>query len=250
MWGLVRGQTGVTIEQKAFSCCGGDGIAVSDTDPRSARLCGLSRRWNLLSHVLRAKSDLSFKQEDIKGLEDFFQRHLDAILRADKGQIINAAHTPSIPTGLGANLPWTLAGTLGWHFEVLTLITKLGDGTVPLNHWNELLGKFHGSRVIVMVDGVSELWAPARLEALEAIIGFASERLLPVWLFETPGSGKSSQPEAQKSRSFKSAVNKRLAGIKNKSTGDWLSEQCRGRLKEICSVPFSSPQRTGIPDFV
>jgi hypothetical protein len=250
MWGLARGLTGVTIEQKVFSCCGGDGIAVSEVDPRNARLCGLSRRWNLLSLVLRAKSDLSFKKEDISGLEDFFKRHLDAILRADRGQIINAAHTPSIPAGLGANLPWTLAATIGWHFEVLTLITKLGDGTVPFNHWNELLGKFHGSRVIVMIDGVTELWTPARLEALEAIIGFASERLLPVWLFETQGSAKSSQADPQKARSFKSAVNKRLTEIRGKSTVDWLSEQCHGRLREICAVPARSTRASGIPEFV
>ena len=56
--------------------------------------------------------------------------------------------------------------------------------TLPVSLWSETLTKNPGIRRLMIIDGVSELWNPNRLEIMEALISFASEHKVPVWVFD------------------------------------------------------------------
>jgi hypothetical protein len=277
-FGLVVTEQGLALNPSVFSCCGGDGVLVDPQNPREASLCGLTRRWNLLFNLLKAWSDMRITRNEtgrdghfeplwsddratsnrrVKSLDALFKRHLDGFLRSEKGAIIGESSLTTALKSSDDRLPWLAAATMAWHFETLILMTKIGVSPLPFLHWTEMLAKHPRVRVIVMVESVSELWLPNRLESLEAIISFASERLLPIWLFEAGGHqsltnarGGEGAVTPEKPRSFKMAMNKRMTAIKSKSIGDWLSEQGRSRLSEICDITAPVTQGSGIPDFV
>jgi hypothetical protein len=93
-----------------------------------------------------------------------------------------------------------------------------------------------------MVDGVSELWHPNRLELMEALISYASERRIPLWIFEDQ-SGNVEMPSSGRvsDKSFRSGVNKRLSELRGRSAVDWITAQARSRLSEVCEVAESMP---------
>ncbi len=280
-FGLIASEQGLTLNQTLFACCGGDGVMVDPQNPRNASLCGLKRRWNLLFNIIEAWTNMRVQRNEtgreehfkplwsqspeassrrVKAIDGLFNRHLDCFLRSSKGVVVKAAEMTSL-TSSEDRLPWLAAATMAWHFETLVLVARIGVSPLPFLHWAEMLEKHPNVRSIIMVESVSELWSPNRLEALEAIISFASERRIPIWLFEDAisasrsgtnqtSSTKESKESGAQPRSFKASMNKRMTNIKSKPAIDWLSEQGRSRLSEICNVQQFLPQETGIPHLV
>ena len=280
-FGLIASEQGLALNPTLFSCCGGDGVMVDPNNPKDASLCGLKRRWNLLFNVVEAWTDMRVKRNEtgreehfkplwsqnpvassrrIKSLVFLFNRHLDGFLRSSKGSVVKASELTT-HTSAEDRMPWLAAATMAWHFETLVLVARIGVSPLPFLHWTEMLEKHPQVRTVVMVESVSELWAPNRLESLEAIISFASERLLPIWLFEdslsSAVSGSHNQNTSKETsgdrihpRSFKAGMNKRMASIKSKPVIDWLSEQGRSRLSEICEISKLTAPDMGIPELV
>ena len=280
-FGLIASDKGLTLNPTLFACCGGDGVMVDPQNPRDAALCGLKRRWNLLFKVVDAWTDMRVQRNEtgrdehfkplwsqnpaaasrrVKVLDNLFKRHLDGFLRSSKGAVLKVADEGSFASSED-RLPWLVAATMAWHFEALILVARIGVSPLPFLQWGEMLGKHPNLRCIVMVEGVSELWSPNRLESLEAIISFASERLLPIWLFEegvaAPGAvakQTNSSPSTAGNRPrpsfFKAVMNKRMTNIRSKAAIEWLSDQGRSRLSEICDVPLLMTQDSTIPNLV
>lgn len=270
-WGVVAAENNINLDRDKFACCGGDGVAIDPSNPRDARLCGLSRRWNLLHSVVKQWSRgprgeetpwsvlFASKESDDRNaavgcLEDFLKSGLDSFLRSSKGEFFSTRKLTKAPKYLESQITGILAAILAWHFETVTLIADLRESSIPVNFWQELLVKHPKARVIMLVEGASELWVPVKLEAFEAVIAFASERRIPVWVHDRPSVGGSDQTTgtapSEKSRSFRSAMAKRLESHKQKQIHQWLSEQGRSRLSELCDLPRSISQSRDIPDFV
>jgi hypothetical protein len=280
-FGLIASEQGLTLNPSLFSCCGGDGVMVDPQNPRDAKLCGLKRRWNLLFKIVDAWTTMRVQRNETgrdehfkplwsqnsaatsrrtKALDGLFKGHLDNLLRSSKGSVLKISDEGATASAED-RLPWLAAATMAWHFETLVLVARIGVSPLPLLQWGEMLEKHPNVRSIVFVEGVSELWSPNRLESLEAIISFASERLLPIWLFEegSPPSGSQSNPSTSpqdsagnrpRPSSFKAVMNKRMTNIRSKPAIDWLSEQGRSRLSEICDVPPLIVQGSAIPNLV
>ena len=207
-------------------------------------------------------------------LQMFFSGSLEKFLRADRGEILDLKTLrQKFMNGPGAIYPaeasnivfsrfaWIVAATLSWHYGIVCLVARVGGGgkksaTLPLLQWQRTMEKHPGARVIVLIDGVSELWNANRLEALEGLIAFASERTLPVWLFEGELEASVFGGEPQQTtppvggRSFKAGINQRLTQLKSKSGISWLSAQALSRLSELCHIPAASKQDDVIPAFV
>ena len=252
-WGLSLVGGHLAIDRGLFTCCDGNGVFVDPLSPRDAKLCGLSRRWNLLSRLIEQWQVIEKKPIHALPRADALSQsctsHLDALLRADRGRIVTRQDNDK-SKDLG--LPWSLAALLGWHFEVATLVTRIGAETVPVQLWSDIMRRFPKTRTVVMIDGVSDMWNPARVEALEAIIAFASERRLPVWIFECVADSSPRNVEPSSSRGFKNAVKGRIAQTKAKPAISWLSDQGLSRLSELCVVGGlrSQSQVHSIPDQV
>jgi len=219
--------------------------------------------------------DLS--KTSIACLQTFFRRELDALLRSQQGRIIDLKilndHLRSSlsPRELGqdvddvcSRIAWLVAACLTWHFDVCVLpfrvfsasnansVSKGGNNYLPLSLWTDLLSKNKSGRRIMLVDGVSELWNANRLETMEALVAFASEHHLPVWIFDQANENLSESGEEKRSatRNFRSSVNKRLSQARAKPSIHWLSDQAKSRLSELCrfdAVPANNPE---IPDIV
>jgi hypothetical protein len=122
---------------------------------------------------------------------------------------------------------------------------------VPVNSWDSLLDKSGAMHKVIMVDGVSELWHPNRLELIEGLISFASERKIPLWIFEDPVSDATApQNSRTPDKSFRSGVNKRLSELRSRSASDWITAQGRSRLSEVCDVSERASKPSGIPPIV
>jgi hypothetical protein len=204
----------------------------------------------------------------------FFSGSLENFLGATRGEIFDLKTLrQKIINGPGAIYPtetvnvvisrlaWIIAAALSWHYGIVCLVARVGGGgkksaTLPLLQWQRTMEKHPGARVIVLIDGVSELWNANRLEALEGLIAFASERALPVWLFEGEMDASVMGGDLQQmtppvgGRSFKAGINQRLMQLKSKSSLSWLSGQALSRLGELCRIPATSKQDDVIPAFV
>lgn len=272
LWGVVANSEGIQLDRMAFSCCGGDGIIVESLQHKDAKLCGLTRRWSLLTNVFRQSglaeekaaafwqqvflkdpdADKSAVEHEIKAL---MSEYADEWLGSSKGTLFTWNSPGPGASVIRPYLGATIASILSWHYERVVLIARPGDRPLPINLWNELLEKFPGSRKLLLVDAASDLWNPSKLEPLEAVIAFAYERSLPIWIhFEPQGSGASpaggdTEP-ARKARSFRQAVSSRLDEIRQKNPLQWMSPQSQSRLQEICTLPLKSQQGAIIPEFI
>jgi hypothetical protein len=250
-WGVVAAGGRITLDRSVFQCCDGSGVYVDPTSPRDARLCGLSKRWSLLSGLIEHWQLLEQKSigtlPPAKTIQQFSAPYFDACLRQDRGKIVALAEDTK---SKDLSAPWALASVLAWHFEVLPLITRIGSGTIPMQWWTDLIKRFPGARTLVLVDGVTDMWNPARVEAIEAVIAFASERRLPLWLFERRSELSASASDAATRRGFKNAVKNRIDQTRAKSALSWLSEQGLSRLAELCEIELPRPQTLKIPDQV
>jgi hypothetical protein len=122
---------------------------------------------------------------------------------------------------------------------------------VPVSSWDALLDKSGAMHKVIMVDGVSELWHPNRLELIEGLISFASERRIPLWIFEDPVSDAIASPNSRISdKSFRGGVNKRLSELRSRSASDWITAQGRSRLSEVCDVSERASKPSEIPPIV
>ena len=271
LWGLNIGQNGIYLDRNNFSCCGGDGIVIDPKNKKDASFCGLSRRWNLMFSLMKqwktsvrgeANPWIEMMDQEDSGhqsqknicLEGFLKQHLDQWINSSRGSIFTSRTLKNAPKSLESNLIWVIASVLAWHFEIVVLVARVSDPVMPINYWQELLAKHHQARAIFLIEGTAELWNPARLEALEAVIAFASERQIPIWIQDlnqgASGQSPGADQPASKSRSFKSVIANRIDKQKHKPLIQWLSAQGKSRLSELCNLPEDEKQPSNIPDFL
>lgn len=268
LWGLKMTDVEVAIDRNLFSCCGGSGVLVETSQSRDAQLCGLSRRWHLIANLLAQKNRSSgesilpnrwikesLTSTQLKTLEALFASHLSDFLNGGVGKVFALPASPGNACSRIDDFGWILAATLAWHFELVVLVADLRVLPIPLNHWQDLMTRFHKSKVIVLVDGAEELWNPTRLEALELVIAFASEKCIPVWIHQMNLSTPASKTEGgstgeARARSFRSQISKRIADQKQKPVVHWLSDHGKSRLRELCRFYEISGNSTKIPDIL
>jgi hypothetical protein len=211
----------------------------------------------------------------LHSLQLFCRDHLDGLLRRTRGQIIDMNRYPQKLSRMEGSreasnfetsrprLAMLAGAILIWHFDACVLPFRMGHSRnngslgptsfsmVPVSSWDALLDRSGSIHKVIMVDGVSELWHPNRLELMEALISYASERRIPLWIFEDQ-SGNVEMPSSGRvsDKSFRSGVNKRLSELRGRSAVDWITAQARSRLSEVCEVAESMPKDTGIPTIV
>lgn len=197
-------------------------------------------------------------------------------LHSEKGKILDArslrnkiqvslspSESEALISDVFRNVFWHLGATLTWHFDCLILPFRLAvsnnvsSGTTPSHAglpvalWDDLIARHPQKRKLMLLDGVSELWNAARLERLEALIAFASERRIPVWIMDDSTDGISpAQSLKLNDRSFRSNMNKRLESLRSKPALHWLSDQSLSRLSELSAINISSHKSREIPDIV
>lgn len=211
----------------------------------------------------------------LRNLQLFCRDNLDGLLRSTRGQIIELNRYPwGLERSPGARetatseasiprLALLVGAVLTWHFDSCVLPFRMGHvrsntgsgatnfSMVPVNSWDALIDKSKSIHKLIMVDGVSELWHPNRLEVMEALISYASERRIPLWIFEDQVSSVTEVPGHRNSdKSFRSGVNKRLSELRSRSAMDWITVQGKSRLSEVCEVKQSGAQGLGIPTIV
>lgn len=221
------------------------------------------------------KNERDLWEKGLRNLQLFCRDNLDGLLRRTRGQIIDMSrYTWSVERGAatadGASgeastprLAMIVGAILIWHFETCVLPFRMGQARnnsgpglpnfsmVPVSSWDALLDKSGAMHKVIMVDGVSELWHPNRLELIEGLISFASERRIPLWIFEDPVSDTTASPNSRTSdKSFRSGVNKRLSELRSRSAADWITAQGRSRLSEVCDVTERATKPSGIPPVV
>lgn len=201
---------------------------------------------------------------------------LKDFLHAEKGKILDAKSlrnkiqvslSPSesevIISDVFRDVFWHLGATLTWHFDCLILPFRLagsnkvnGGSTpshavLPVALWDDLIARHPQKRKLMLLDGVSELWNATRLERLEALIAFASERRIPVWIMDDSTDGISpAQSLKLNDRSFRSNMNKRLESLRSKPALQWLSDQSLSRLSELSRINLQAPKSREIPEIV
>lgn len=244
---------------------------IDSIERRDAKLCGLTRRWHLLSNVFRqaglpAEQWSSFwNQVMLKSpsteqsavgheLRSIVSLNLDRWLNATRGALFSSRSPGMGASALGSSVTTLVASILSWHFERVALIAKPGEIQLPVNLWQDLLKKHPMSNSLILVDAPKDLWNASKLEAMEAVIAFAYERKIPIWIHSMPGTETSEttgeMDHQRKTRSFKQSISKRLEGVKGKSPFEWLSRQSLSRLSEICDVPVADSPEQCIPDFI
>jgi hypothetical protein len=209
-------------------------------------------------------------------LNFFFKDELKDLLKAEKGKILDTRKLKKrIQLGLATteseamidssfqHILFQIGAALIWHFDLVVLpfripglarsapSSKLPMLPLPVAAWDELIRKNPGKRKMILLDGVIELWNPNRLELLEAAIAFASERQIPVWMFDD-SSDVAGVNEAAKApdRSFRGSMNRKLGQLRSRPATQWLSEQSLSRLGELVSLEPSRPNPQGIPEIV
>jgi hypothetical protein len=209
-------------------------------------------------------------------LNFFFKDELKDLLKAEKGKILDTRKLKKrIQLGLATteseamidssfqHILFQIGAALIWHFDLVVLpfripglarsapSSKLPMLPLPVAAWDELIRKNPGKRKMILLDGVTELWNPNRLELLEAAIAFASERQIPVWMFDD-SSDVAGLNEAAKApdRSFRGSMNRKLGQLRSRPATQWLSEQSLSRLGELVSLEPSRPNPQGIPEIV
>ncbi len=222
-----------------------------------------------------AKNERDLWEKGLRNIQLFCRDNLDGLLRRTRGQIIDMSRYPwskdrgavtsdgSTAEATTPRLALIVGAILIWHFEACVLPFRMGYARnnsgpglsnfsmVPVSSWDALLDKSGATPKVIMVDGVSELWHPNRLELIEALISFASERRIPLWIFEDPVSEATAAPNSKISdKSFRSGVNKRLSELRRRSASDWITVQGRSRLSEVCDVSNSALKPSGIPPIV
>ena len=221
------------------------------------------------------KNERDLWEKGLRNLQLFCRENLDGLLRRTRGQIIDMSRYPWIlergaatadSSSAGAStsrLAMIVGAILIWHFEACVLPFRMGHARsnsrpglanfsmVPVNSWDALLDKSEATHKVIIVDGVSELWHPNRLELIEGLISFASERKIPLWIFEDPMIDATAAPNPKNAdKSFRSGVNKRLSELRGRSTSDWITEQGKSRLSEVCDVIESASKPSVIPPIV
>lgn len=270
LWGTSAGALGLELDKKLFACCNGDGLRVESVAEKTARLCGLSRRWNLLVNISRQLSTAPEKTSEFWSLVSLKQsverqapqeigkiiaERLDEWLNAGKGRIFSLPREGDSGRNVSTNLPAIIGSILSWHFERVVLIAKAGESQLPVNLWQDLLTRHSTARAIMLVEAAPDLWNASKLEPLEAAIAFAYERRIPIWIYYSAGQNLSAQSHEakdpqRKSRSFRQAVSSRLEGLRQKSPEAWLSSQALSRLSEICVTKGVESDRRDIPEYI
>jgi hypothetical protein len=206
----------------------------------------------------------------------FFKDELKDLLEAEKGKILDARKLKKrMQLGLAASesetmidasfqhILFQIGAALIWHFDLVVLpfrmpglarsapSSKLPKILLPVVAWDDLIRKNPAKRKMILLDGVTELWNPNRLELLEAAIAFASERQIPLWIFDD-SSDVTGANETVKApdRSFRGSMNRKLGQLRSRPATQWLSEQSLSRLGELVFLEARKPNPTGIPEIV
>lgn len=206
----------------------------------------------------------------------FFKDELRELLQGNKGKIVDTRKLKKrMHLGLAAveaealidrvfqDFFWQIGAALIWHFDMVVLpfriaglarsapSSKLPLVTLPVATWDELLRKHPGKRKLLLIDGVTELWNPNRLEALEATIAFASERQIPIWMHdESTDVSETVESAKSQDRSFRGSVNRKLGQLRSRPAVEWLSDQSLSRLEELSALERRQPNHRGIPEIV
>jgi hypothetical protein len=213
--------------------------------------------------------------EGLQNFQLFCRDNLDGLLRYGRGRVVDLARYSrklDVDTrGLQALSSETpvprlalLAGAvLIWHFDICVLPFRMGHprqnmtssaanfSLVPVSSWDSLIDRSGVSHKLIIVDGVSELWHPNRLELMEALISYAAERRIPLWIFEDqPSNANQALNNSISDKSFRTGINKRLAGLRSRNTCDWITAQGRSRMSEVCDVGEVATKDAGIPTIV
>ena len=209
-------------------------------------------------------------------LNFFFKDELKDLLKSEKGKILDARKLRKrMQMGLATSeseamidasfqhVLFQIGAALIWHFDLVVLpyripglarsapSSKLPMLPLPVAAWDDLIRKNPAKRKMILLDGVTELWNPNRLELLEAAIAFASERQIPLWIFDD-SSDVAGVNETAKApdRSFRGSMNRKLGQLRSRPATQWLSEQSLSRLGELVFLETSKPNPKGIPEIV
>ncbi|MEI6833012.1 MAG: hypothetical protein WCL28_03380 [bacterium] len=206
----------------------------------------------------------------------FFKDELRDLLNAEKGKILDvrklkkrmqlglvASESETMIDASFQHILFQIGAALIWHFDLVVLpfripglarsapSSKLPKIPLPVVAWDDLIRKNPAKRKMILLDGVTELWNPNRLELLEAAIAFASERQIPLWIFDD-SSDVAGVNETAKApdRSFRGSMNRKLGQLRSRPATQWLSEQSLSRLGELVFLEASKPNPTAIPEIV
>jgi hypothetical protein len=185
LWGVALGTNTFELDPKLFSCCGGAGLVVESIDRMEARLCGLTRRWHLLTNIFRQSGVpaeqwqgfwnqvmLKVSGGDSSAVEHelryFVGKYLDAMLNSSKGEFFSSTSPGLGSSVIGPSVIPVLAAILSWHFERVTLIARPGEVALPINLWQDLLRKHPKSNSLILLDAAQDLWNASKLEPTEA----------------------------------------------------------------------------------
>jgi hypothetical protein len=264
LWGLSQSDQGFQLERRLFSCCGGDGLIITALEPKTARLCGLARRWSLVYDII---SQLGLTDEVLKPLAKaillqgdpsefsvlaapsvgLIKQHKDGFLNGTRGRILSVKSVTH--QGMTAQLfaQALIAFILSWHYGRLVLLSRPGFAPLAIHRWLGIMDKQNKNELakpLMLIDASSELWNATNLEPFEATIAFAYERNLPVWILDPRHQDLGKTPTAKsdvmppKTKSFRQSIGARLDTMRHKKSIDWLSPQAKSRLSELCDTPL------------
>lgn len=224
-----------------------------------------------------SKSQTTTQISIIAILKTLLADELPSFINASRGRVFDSAvikkriggvAVSSDPEGeidlLLSKMLWAIGLVLIWHYGLLVLPFNLTSSSkmqplearapsvVPVSAWNQLINKNHGMRRIMFIGGVHELWRPEKVELLDALIAFASEKKIPIWMMDLSSANSSvgTRFNSPREKSFRAGVDKKLSEIRTKPSVDWLGPQALSRLSEICEFKKLESKPSIIPDIV
>lgn len=210
-------------------------------------------------------------------LKTLLADELPSFLNASRGKVFESVAIKKRLAGLAissdlerefdlllSKMLWALGLVLIWHHGLLVLPFNLSSSSkikpiearvpnvVPVSAWNQLINKNHTMRRIMFIGGVHELWRPEKVELLDALIAFASEKKIPIWMMDLSSTNSSGDASFSSTRekSFRAGVDRKLSEIRAKPSVEWLGPQALSRLSEICEFKKAASKPSIIPDIV
>lgn len=260
------------LDSEFFSCCGGSGIEIQSLVTRSARMCGLVERWAQLKAHLIHTSEVFPSQslveiiglsvsprpthtcvKTLEALARWRTMHGRALVSSPRGRLIADA-TEILP---GLTVTWAGAATCIWHDGIRIFLHLHGSGSPPVARWQRELQSGKGTRTVMIIERVHNLFDAGKLLECDEVISFAARNALPLWI--VTGSVKASAQSESKSalsppsstpirnQKFSQALGRKVSSYRNAPMEQWLSSQTLGRLHEVCDLPSQSK---GSKDFV
>jgi hypothetical protein len=260
LYGLQCLSQTLSVETKAFDCCGAEGLTLNELGDGSQGLavsyCGLIARIHLiqkLSSVL--SSDLSkgasqhfskaiglqSKQRDQEGMrvqeillttEKWRRLMKKPIEESSKGRLI--ADSQLLETGT-SDL-WPTLFSFAWHDGYIPIVVRQKSNVLDINEWTRIIQKNPHKKIFFVAMGVGALFDPIKLEMFSELVEYSWRVSRPLWIV----TESSEESNVAKSNRFSDAVGQRVKKFRNSRIESYLSPELLLKLQDICELPQST----------